>query len=138
MVTSNYNITTIPRDRITHTKRIIENEWMIPVAVKDAALITHYLLYWDRKYFALQSADGTIYKEGRLYRVIYHKCTPEDCAVDAAGQHGQIALSFRVPKHTYEGLHPVVLVSPAISSECRHQPHNGSSYHSRISRISRK
>ena len=101
----------IPPHRIAHIRQIIQTEWNVPVAVRDSCLLHHFILYWETSHLLSQldiSRDGTIYKDGRLFKVIFHKCTLADCI---AASTTQVALSFRVPKHSYEGLHPVVLVS---------------------------
>jgi len=100
----------IPSHRISHIKKIIQTEWSVPVAVRDSCLLHHFILYWETSHLLTQldAGGGAIYKDGRLFRVIFHKCTLADCI---AASTAQVALSFRVPLHSYEGLHPTVLVS---------------------------
>ena len=125
------DIQTVPAHRTAHIKKVLATTWLLTTEFKDSVLLNHFIIYWDRAYFQQQSSDGTIYKDGRHFKVIYHNCTPEDCAVQigaevsgagagaevsGAATSTQLALSFRVPRHIYEGAYPVVLVSPARSA----------------------
>jgi hypothetical protein len=98
----------IPPHRVSHIKQIIQTEWNVPVAVRDSCLLHHFILYWETSHLLAQLDDnsGAIYKDGRLFKVIFHKCTLADCIAAS----GQVALSFRVPKHSYN-LMPTVLIS---------------------------
>jgi hypothetical protein len=115
------DIYTVPAHRTAHIKKVLATTWLLTTEFKDSVLLNHFIIYWDRAYFQQQSSDGTIYKDGRHFKVIYHNCTPEDCAVQIAGVSGvsssnQLALSFRVPRYIFDGAYPVVLVSPSRST----------------------
>jgi hypothetical protein len=95
--------------RVTHIKKILTTEWKLPIEVIDSALLHHFIQYWNSEYFWQKEEDGIIYKDGRVFKICYHHCSILDCM--ALSRTDQIALSFRVPKHTFEGLMPIVLVS---------------------------
>lgn len=100
----------IPAERTNAVKKQLESTWNLSMQFRDSALVGHFILYWNSKYLLASLTDGgaTLYKEGRLYKVIYHKCTREEL-ISSAQQ--QVALSFRVPHHKYERLYPTVLVT---------------------------
>lgn len=113
-------LTTIPSK--SAAAKIISTGWNIPLAIRDTICDRHFILYWDAGHLQTvlhENEDagfpGTIYKEGRVFTVQYHKCTKLDCADSV----GQIALSFRVPSHRYDNLAPVVLISNATSASHR-------------------
>lgn len=94
------------------TIAMITHTWNIPIQVRDNLLSHHFILYWDAGYLCSQLAKndpGTLYKEGRLYKIIYHNCTESDCREITSPN--QVALSFRVPYNST--LPPVVLISCA-------------------------
>lgn len=105
------NTSHIPAHRTAHIKKVLATTWFLSTEFKDSVLLNHFLLYWDRKYFRSQAIDGTIYKDGRLFKIIYYNCTPQDCISEVVKNTSQLALSFRVPRHIYEGAYPVVLVT---------------------------
>lgn len=93
-------------------KDVLKKEFTLqPNAITQ--LQHHFMLYWDAKYFFKQLAindDGTLDKEGRKFKVIFHNCTREECKASTQ----QLALSFRVPLWKYIAtgtICPMVLVS---------------------------
>lgn len=101
----------------SHLIKQIKTEWTLPLAVRDTALLHHFILYWSAKYL-VSSIDNnrcyqpdSVYKEGRNYKVVYKDCTAEEVAALASNDaNAQVALSFRVPKHELN-MPPIVLVS---------------------------
>ena len=99
----------VPSHRATHINKLLREVWKLPIEVIDSALVNHFIQYWSAEYFWQKEEDGTIYKDGRVFKICYHRCIRADCM--SLSRTDQITLSFRVPKHTYEGLIPIVLVS---------------------------
>ena len=136
---SNYttHTSTPTAHRAAHIKKVLATTWMLSNEFKDSVLLNHFLLYWDKKYFQSQVIDGTIYKDGRLFKVIYHNCTPESCTnmfpastvSTVSTVSTQLALSFRVPRHIYEGAYPVVLVSSSHRNTNHNHNHNHNHSH---------
>jgi len=106
----------VPAHRTKHIKNVLATEWNLHPDFVTSVLCNHFKLYWKPSYLLAQLdhslCDGTIYKDGRLFKVIFHKCSLADCIKSTVSQ---VAISFRVPKHVYEGAVPVALVS------CAHQ-----------------
>lgn len=110
--------------RKAHVKKLLETEWNLPLPVRDSILVNHFILYWSPQYLCQQlryndsiGYPDTIYKEGRTFKVVFHRCTAVEADVlnAASTTTTQVALSFRVPKHEY-GIDPIVLVSVSLSA----------------------
>ena len=121
----------IPPQRTNHIKKLLCTEWKLATSVIDSALVGYFNLYWSAGYYKDAVAkevksghSGILYRDGRIFTIKYYKCTEADCLTLLPT--AQIALSFRIPKHTLEGLHPTVLVSCNRSTlrSPHFQPHN--------------
>lgn len=84
----------------------IEHQWNFPAELKDC-LDLYYMLYWKTTYFFSKLATGTLEREGKVYKVIYHNTDPATLR-----KCNQVKLSFRCPKSVFD-IQPVVLVTPA-------------------------
>lgn len=90
-------------DRSTLTFSM-ERCFNFPNEYKDC-LGLYYMLYWQTTYFFSRMDKGTLEREGKVYKIIYHKTDPASLR-----KGNQVKLSFRCPMPAF-GLQPVVLVT---------------------------